>query len=102
MNIRRIIATLLVVLGAGLSIFAFHAAKQIPSLAEADFNTFAVAKIKADGGFWSHAPGVPESIKQMDVDRRLLQNGYIGASGLVLLATGTFGWVCPQCRREDT
>jgi hypothetical protein len=93
---QRVLAIILAFCGVGLLMFAYQGATQIPELVEKDFGAY----VRAAGGTLSSTPNFPDAFKQMHVERRLLQNGYIGGSGLVLLAAGAFGCVLQGKRRE--
>jgi hypothetical protein len=71
----------LIVLGALLLAAAWYSAREIPLKARADF--FEYAKSNPINN-----PGFPEAFMQMEANRRLLQNFYLGAAGLVFLAVG--------------
>jgi hypothetical protein len=75
-------------LGAMLVLVAFLSASAIPHQAHRDFDAL-VQSYGARG--LTHTPNYPDVYRRMSADRRLVQNGYIGVSGLVLLAAGAFG-----------
>ena len=77
-------SVVLVVIGALLLGAASYCAREIPLKARADFLEYARSNPLND-------PGFPEAVMQMETDRRLLQNFYLGAAGLVLLAVGARG-----------
>ncbi len=70
--------------GIGLLVFAWVSAAFIPAQANKDFDGL----VRAAGGQMSHTPGFPDAYKQMSANRRMLQNFYIGAAGLICLGTG--------------
>jgi hypothetical protein len=84
----------LAVAGAAFLLLAHQTAAAIPSEADKDF----IEYVRANGGLTS--PGFPDAFRQMHAERRMLQNSYVGGSGLVLLAAGSFGLVISARRRE--
>ncbi|MGH7213385.1 MAG: hypothetical protein ACREIT_01190 [Tepidisphaeraceae bacterium] len=93
---QLVTAVVLAIAGAALLFQAHQTAAEIPSEADKDFGEF----VRAAGGTLSSTPGFPDAFKQMHAERRMLQNSYIGGSGLVLLAAGAFGLIIPARRRE--
>jgi ABC-type lipoprotein release transport system permease subunit len=81
MNFGKI---LLVGVGIFLIVTAFISASGIPEAAQKDFDRL----VRNAGGHMSHTPNFPDAYKQMSSNRRLLQNFYIGAAGLICLAVG--------------
>jgi hypothetical protein len=75
------------VAGAVLIAIAFTQAALIPHRAHDDFS----ALIQAHGGGMTHTATYPDTYRLMSANRRMLQNVYLGASGLVLLAVGCTG-----------
>ncbi len=84
----------LILLGALLLAAAWHSAREIPLKARADFLEYAKTNPLND-------PGFPEAFMQMQTHRRLLQNFYLGAAGLVLLAVGARGFCNPRGSTGD-
>jgi hypothetical protein len=80
----KMTSVVLVVIGALLLAAASYSARGIPLKARADFFEYARTNPL-------NAPGFPEAYMQMETNRRLLQNFYLGAAGLVLLAVGACG-----------
>jgi uncharacterized membrane protein len=74
--------------GIALLVLAWVLAAFIPSEAEKDFDRLVVAA----GGRFSSTPNFPDIYKQMSANRRMLQNFYIGAAGLVCLGAGLSCW----------
>lgn len=70
--------------GVVLLVWAFWNATDIPAEANNDFSRL----IQAVGGGMSHSAEFPDVYKRMSADRRFLQNLYVGAAGLICLATG--------------
>jgi hypothetical protein len=75
-------------IGAGLLILAWVSAASIPSQAQKDFDTL----VQAAGGSLAHTPNFPDTYKQLSANRRMLQNFYVGAAGLICLVVGLCGW----------
>jgi hypothetical protein len=75
------------VVGAVLIAVAFTQAALIPHRAHDDFS----ALIQAHGGGMTHTATYPDTYRVMSANRRMLQNVYLGGSGLVLLAVGCAG-----------
>ena len=74
----------LVAIGIGLVILAWVSAAGIPKAAHKDFDHL----VRSVGGRMSHTPNFPDAFKQMSANRRILQNFYVGASGLICLTIG--------------
>lgn len=75
-------------IGVGLLALAWVAAAFIPSEAQKDFDRL----VQASGGSMSHTANFPDTYKQMSANRRMLQNFYIGAAGLICLGAGLGCW----------
>ena len=75
-------------LGIGLLVLAWVSAAFIPSQANGDFDSF----VRGAGGSVSHTVNFPDVYKQMGANRRMLQNFYVGAAGLVCLGVGLSCW----------
>jgi hypothetical protein len=73
--------------GAVLITVAFAQAALIPHRAHDDFS----ALLQAHGGGMTHTATYPDTYRLMSANRRMLQNIYLGGSGLVLLAVGCAG-----------
>jgi hypothetical protein len=89
----------LVVIGAVLVLLAYFSTAGIPSAARDDFAKL----LKDSGGSLSHTPTFPDTFMQMGHQRRMIQNFYLGASGLVFLFVGLQA-LCRQKRssQDDT
>ncbi len=87
-------ALIAVIAGAALLAVAFYSAEQIPIKAQADF--FEYAKNSP-----LNSPGFPEAFMQMHAQRRLLQNFYLGATGLILLFVGVQALCCDRSKRSS-
>ena len=77
-------ASVMVICGVLVLAWAFYSAQDIPMKARADFYEYAKSNPL-------NSPGFPEAFMQMQTQRRLLQNFYLGATGLILLLAGTRG-----------
>jgi hypothetical protein len=86
----------LLALGALLVVVAFFAAGLIPQQAHRDFDRL----VQSMGGGMSHTPNYPDVYRQMSANRRLLQNAYVGGSGLILLAVGASGVAAQRRPRQ--
>lgn len=84
--VRGSAAAAMVVTGAVLVVLALFAAGRIPQQAHSDFDRLVVAH-----GSLAHTPNYPDVYRQMSATTRMLQNAYVGGSGLVLLLAGAFG-----------
>ena len=75
----RTFAVILTIVGASLLLIAFHSAEQIPRQANIDFREkqSELALKNSDSAC---------TFMQMQSQRRLLQNLYMGSAGLILLA----------------
>lgn len=73
--------------GVALLLVAFTQAAAIPRQAHDDF----AALVRAHGGGMSHSATYPDTYRQMSANRRMLQNAYLGGSGLVLFTLGCVG-----------
>jgi hypothetical protein len=80
-------AVLVLLIGAVLLIVAFVQAGNIPRQAHDDFG----ALIQAHGGSMSHSATYPDTYRQMAAQSRLLQNAYLGLTGVALLTAGAIG-----------
>jgi hypothetical protein len=74
--------------GIGLLVFAWLTAGFIPDQARHDFDRL----VRAAGGSLSHTPTFPDTYIQMSANRRLLQNVYLAAAGLICLGVGLAAW----------
>lgn len=74
----------LTVIGIALLAMAWVWAAGIPKAANRDFDRL----VSNAGGQMSHTPNFPDAYKQMSANRRMLQNFYLGAAGLICLAAG--------------
>lgn len=80
-------SVLMLVVGAVLLIVAFVQAGGIPRQAHGDFG----ALIQAHGGSMTHSATYPDTYRQMAAQSRLLQNAYLGLTGVALVAVGAIG-----------
>jgi len=80
-------AVLMLLIGALLLVTAFARAGAIPHQAHDDYG----ALLRRHGGSMSHSAGYDAVYRQMSAHSRMLQNAYLGVSGLVLLSAGSFG-----------
>jgi hypothetical protein len=74
--------------GIGVLIFAWLTAGFIPNQGRSDFDRL----VRASGGQLSHTPTFPDTYIQLSAQRRMLQNFYIAAVGLVCLSSGLTCW----------
>lgn len=81
------LAALLLLAGIIVLITAWVQATDIPPRAHDDFG----ALIVRQGGSMSHPPEYSSVYRRMSADSRMLRNAYLGGSGLILLAAGSFG-----------
>jgi hypothetical protein len=77
-------ATLVTVFGTLLVVVALVQATWIPRLAHDDFD----ALVRAHGGSMTHSATYPDTFRLMSAQRRMLQNAYVGAAGLLLVGLG--------------
>jgi len=80
-------AVLVLLAGAVLLIVAFVQAGDIPRQAHGDFG----ALIQAHGGSMSHSATYPDTYRQIAAQSRLLQNAYLGLTGVALVTVGAIG-----------
>ncbi len=81
-------AVLLMLVGAVLLIFAFVRAGEIPRAAHDDFG----ALLRAHGSM-SHSATYPDTYRLMAAQSRMLQNAYLGLTGVALATVGAIGAV---------
>jgi hypothetical protein len=74
-------------IGVILIVAALVHAIWIPSQAHDDFG----ALVRSQGGSLSHSETYPDTYRLLSAQRRMLQNAYVGVSGLVLLTVGAVG-----------
>jgi hypothetical protein len=74
--------------GIGLLILAWVTAGLIPNQSRHDFDRL----VRAAGGQLSHTPTFPDTYIQLGAHRRMLQNFYIAAAGLICLGVGLTCW----------
>lgn len=82
-------ALLALAVGAALVIAAYLQAGAIPFAAHDDFGVL----IRSQGGSMSHSPTYPDTFRQTAAHVRMLQNAYLGVTGILLVAIGAFGLV---------
>ena len=80
-------AVLVLLAGAVLLIVACVQAGDIPRQAHDDFG----ALIQAHGGSMSHSATYPDTYRQIAAQSRLLQNAYLGLTGVALVTVGAIG-----------
>lgn len=80
-------SALLLLVGAVLLIVAFVQAGAIPGLAHRDFGDLIVSQ----GGSMSHSPTYPDTFRQFAAHSRMLQNAYLGFTGVALVTVGAVG-----------
>jgi hypothetical protein len=80
-------SALMLLVGAVLLTVAFVQAAAIPSLAHGDFGELIVSV----GGSMSHSATYPDTYRQIAAQGRMLQNAYLGLTGLVLVTVGAIG-----------
>ena len=80
-------ALLTLLVGAALLTVAYLQAGAIPFLAHDDFG----ALIRAQGGSMSHSAEYPSTFRQTAANVRMLQNAYLGVTGVVLVTVGALG-----------
>ncbi|MFX0201617.1 MAG: hypothetical protein ACFFCW_36340 [Candidatus Hodarchaeota archaeon] len=71
-------------IGVALLLIALISATRIPWAANKDFDRW----LESTRHRVSYTPGFPDVYKQICANRRILQNFYIGAAGLICLAVG--------------
>lgn len=76
------------ILGIALLTFAWATAASIPGQAKQDLYRL----IGPQGGSLAQVEPFPETYQQMSANRRMMQNFYIGAAGLICLAVGLSSW----------
>ena len=90
-------ALVLMVVGAVLLITAFVGAGGIPRAAHDDFG----ALIRSLGSI-SHTATYPDTYRLMAAQSRMLQNAYIGLTGVALVTVGAIGAVSAgESRRRE-
>ncbi len=80
-------SAILLLVGVALLIVAFVQVAAIPRLAHADFGQL----ISSQGGAMSHSPTYPDTFRQIAAQSRMLQNAYLGLTGLALATVGAIG-----------
>lgn len=75
--------TILVAIGTLMILLAMVFATLIPRFAHKDWDRYLKSK-----GRMRYAPDYPTAFRQMSAQRRMLQNFYFGAAGLICLAAG--------------
>ncbi len=88
-------SALLLLVGAALLTVAFVQAAAIPRLAHEDFGQL----IASQGGTMSHSPTYPDTFRQIAAHSRMLQNAYLGLTGLALATVGAIGVTGVGARR---
>jgi len=89
-------SALLLLVGAALLIVAFVQVAAIPRLAHEDFGQL----IASQGGSMSHSPTYPDTFRQIAAHSRMLQNAYLGLTGLALATVGAIGVTGVGARRR--
>lgn len=90
-------AVLLMLLGAALLITAFVRAGGIPLAAHDDFGTL----IRAQGGSMSSSATYPDTYRLIAAQSRMLQNAYLGLTGVALVTVGASGAVAVGGRERS-
>ena len=89
-RVTRVRASLVLILvGAVLLVSAFVRVPGIPLAAHDDFG----ALIRAQGGSMSHSGTYPDTYRTIAAQSRMLQNAYLGFTGLALVTVGAIGAV---------
>jgi hypothetical protein len=78
----------LILTGVILIVIAWVSATCIPSAAYQDFNKF----VNSQGGTFTSSANFPDIYRQMSAQRRMLQNFYVGAVGMIFLTFGLNSW----------
>jgi hypothetical protein len=86
-RVRATSASAMMAIGVILVVAAVLHANWIPYRAHDDFG----ALVRSQGGSLSHSETYPDTYRLMSAQRRMLQNAYVGVSGLVLLTVGAVG-----------
>jgi hypothetical protein len=73
--------------GALLLLVAIVQAGTIPRAANDDYG----ALMRAQGGSAAHFPTHPDAYRQIAAQSRMLQNAYLGLTGVALVTVGAFG-----------
>jgi hypothetical protein len=90
-------ALLLMLVGVVLVAAAFVRAGDIPLAAHDDFGVL----IRAQGGSMSHSSTYPDTYRTIAAQSRMLQNAYLGLTGVALVTVGAIGAVgAPRGRSE--
>lgn len=90
-------APLLMFVGAVLLITAFVRAGDIPRAAHHDFGV-----LLRSLGTMSHSATYPDTYRLMAAQSRMLQNAYMGLTGVALVTVGAIGAVAAgESRRRD-
>lgn len=89
--------TFVLLVGAVFLIVAFVQAGGIPRRAHDDFS----ALVRAHGGSMSHSPTYPETYRLMAAQSRMLQNAYLGLTGVGLVTVGAIGVVGASSRERS-
>lgn len=82
------LGTPLTLIGIAMIVIAWILAASIPKAANSDFN-----RLVRNAGGMSHTPNFSDAYKQMSANRRMLQNFYVGAAGLIFLAAGLMSMI---------
>lgn len=89
-RLTRVHASLILMLvGAVLLISAFVRVPGIPLAAHDDFGVL----VRSLGGSMSHSGTYPDTYRTFAAQSRMLQNAYLGFTGVALVTVGAFGAV---------
>ena len=91
----KIFAAILAITGAAFLSVAFFSAKTIPPRALGDLMEAQKAR-----GYIGGMPGYDLSVMEMGFQRRMLQDAYIGSTGLVLLLAGV-NTLCRERKKQS-
>jgi hypothetical protein len=75
-------------IGMVVLVFAWVTAGFIPNQARSDFDRL----VNASGGAMTHTPTFPDTYIQLCAQRRMLQNLYFAAAGVVCMGIGLAAW----------
>lgn len=90
-------SVLVLLVGAVLVLVAIVRAGSIPRLAHADFGELIVSQ----GGSMSHSATYPDTYRQFAAHARMLQNAYLGLTGVALVTVGAVGVTGVGARRRS-
>ena len=91
-------AVLALLVGTALLVVAYVQVGAIPHQAHDDFG----ALIRAQGGSMSHSTTYPDTYRLMAAQTLMLQNAYLGLTGLALVTIGAIGVIGVGARVKQT